>query len=221
MKKIYFAMLLCASLSVSAVMAAPDATKPTAPEPELGQKLTKSEVLSIRPYDIIMGKEDAPVTIFEYSSLSCPHCASFHNDVLPELKTKYIDTGKVKLVARNFPTNPPALSGSMLTMCVDKEQYYPFLKVLFRMQDKWAFSLDHKDNLKKIASVGGVSHEDFDACMANAYIEKKVLGIRRDAEQHLDIQATPSFFINNEVIQGAGTIEGFSEIIDKQLAKTP
>ncbi len=212
MRKILFALLIGSSLGLAPAIASAEEVVTT-------QKTSKEEVLSIQPYDRVLGEDDAPLTIYEYSSLSCPHCASFHNDVLPELKEKYIDTGKVKLVARNFPTNAPALSGSLLTMCVDKEKYYPFLKVLFRMQDKWAFSLDHKDNLKKIANVGGVSNDEFDACMADAELEKEVLMIRRAAEENLDIQATPTFFINGETIQGAGTVEGFTEVIDKQLAK--
>ena len=210
MKQIFFALLIGSSLNAGFALA--DVQNTLVAE-------TETNVLSVQPHDRILGSADAPVIIYEYSSLSCPHCASFHNDILPSLKEKYIDTGKVALVARNFPTNAPALSGSLLTMCVDKEKYYPFLKVLFRMQNKWAFSLDHKDDLKKIANVGGVSNDEFDACMANEDLEKQVLTIRRAAEENLDIQATPTFFVNGEIIQGAGTVEGFAEVIDKQLAK--
>lgn len=176
-------------------------------------------ILDVQPYDRILGDENAPITIVEYASLSCPHCASFHNDVLPELTEKYIDTGKARLLARNFPTNEPALRGSMLTMCVDEDQYYTFQKVLYRMQKKWAFALDFKESLKTISRVGGVSDDDFDTCMANEDIEKQALEIRRTAGENLDIQATPTFYINGEKLQGSGTIEGFSELIDKHLAK--
>lgn len=181
--------------------------------------VTQKDLLTVQPYDRILGNENALVTIIEYSSLSCPHCATFHNDVFPVLNEKYIEQGKVRLIARNFPTNEPALRASMLTMCVDEARYYPFLKVLFRMQPKWAMSMDFKESLKTLAKVGGVSEEAFEACLADESVEQQVLDIRRSGGDALAIEATPTFFINGEKLQGAGTVERFEEIIDKHLAK--
>ncbi len=177
-------------------------------------------ILDQQPYDRVLGHDDAPVTMVEYSSLSCPHCAQFHNEIFPELKEKYIDSGKLRLLARNYPINEPALRGSMLTMCVPDDKYYPFLKVLFSMQKKWAMSVDFMDSLKQIAKVGGVSEVEFDACMENEGVEKKVLEIKRDATEQLDIEATPTFYINGEKVQGARSLEDFSKVIDAKLAET-
>ncbi len=177
------------------------------------------DILNVQPYDRILGDENAPVTMVEYASLSCPHCASFHNDTLPALKEKYVDSGKMRILMRNFPTNEPALRGSMLSLCVERDKYHTFLKVLYRMQQKWAMSLDFKESLKTIARVGGVSGEEFDACMANEAIEKEALEIRRTAGDNLDIQATPTMFVNGEKFKGNGSVESFSELIDKHLAK--
>ncbi len=180
--------------------------------------IIEHELLEVQPYDRPLGNEDAPVTMVEYASLSCSHCAKVHNEVMPELIEKYVDTGKVRLLVRNFPTNAPALHGSMLTMCVNEEQFHPFLKVLYKTQSKWAMSLDYMESLKTLARVGGVSETTFDECMANEELEKQALEIRRTAAEALSIEATPTSFINGERLQGSASKETFFDLIDKHLA---
>ncbi|MCI5048917.1 MAG: DsbA family protein, partial [Rickettsiales bacterium] len=96
--------------------------------------------------DVVIGKAEAPVTIVEYSSLSCPHCASFHEVLLPKIQAKYIDQGLAKYTSRHFPLNEPALRAAMLTECVGKDRRTKFVNVLFELQEKWAFSGDFLDN---------------------------------------------------------------------------
>jgi protein-disulfide isomerase len=187
-----------------------DAPTPTAP-------LAANALLQQQPYDRVLGNAAAPVTIVEYSSLSCPHCADFHEKTLPEIKQNYVDTGKVRFLVRPFALNESALRGSQLTFCVPNEKYHAFLEVLFSMQQKWAMTLDYKDNLKRIAQVGGVSDAQFEACVADTKLEEQILNIRKEATENLDIKATPTFFINGEKVQGDTSVAALSEIIDAKL----
>jgi protein-disulfide isomerase len=145
-----------------------------------------SALLKQQPFDRVLGNEKAPVTIVEYSSLSCPHCADFHTKTLPEIEKKYVESGQVRFLVRPFALNEPALMGSMLTYCVPKDKYYSFIKVLFSMQSKWAMTLDYKDNLKRIARVGGVSDAEYDACMANQKQQEVILAIRKTGDVALE-----------------------------------
>jgi protein-disulfide isomerase len=211
--------MLVSALMVSGAQAQLAANAPTASEATNAP--IKMELLEITGSDKVLGNPDAPVTIVEYASLSCTHCAHFHNDILPKVKEAFIDTGKAKLVMRNFPLNEPALRGAMLANCVAPEQYYTFLKVLFQMQDKWAFSESFKDNLSQIAGVGGVSPEQFGKCMSDMSLEKQALTTRKDAEEGLKIASTPTFFINGTRLEGAQPFDEFSKAVNAALAAVP
>lgn len=175
-----------------------------------------ASLLKPRPNDIILGDNNALVTIVEYSSLTCPHCAHFHTDVLPTVKKEYLDTGKAKLVMRYFPLNEPAVKASQLVECVGAQggNRTNFLKALFETQDKWAFAETYLDDLKKIALVGGVDSAAFDSCMANKDLETKILNSRRDAAEKLHVEATPSFFINGVKLEKDYTVDGFRAALD-------
>lgn len=176
-----------------------------------------SNLLQVNAGDKILGNPNAPVTIFEFSSLSCPHCAKFHTTVLPELDTQFIQTGKAKLIVRPFPLNEPALKAAMLTYCVPPEKYYQFVDVLFQLQGKWAFDARFLSNLETIAKVGGVSSDEFHSCMANTELEKQILLMRKDAGD-LEIKSTPTFYIGDEIIVGTSDVGTFSAAIQKALA---
>jgi protein-disulfide isomerase len=128
-----------------------------------------------------------------------------------------VETGQVRFLVRPFALNEAALRGAQLTMCVPPEKYHTFLKVLFSMQQKWAMTLDYKDNLKGIARVGGMSDAEFDTCVANEKLEEQILTIRKEATETLKIEATPTFFINGEKVQGDVSVAALSAVIDKQL----
>ena len=115
----------------------------------------------------VLGKAGAPVTIIEYASLTCPHCAAFHKDVLPQLKAKYVDTGKVKIVYRDFPLDGRATLAAMVARCAPPERYFGFLDALFRSQTQWGRAEDPKKALAQIAKVGGMGDAESDACMKN------------------------------------------------------
>jgi protein-disulfide isomerase len=171
--------------------------------------------------DFLMGKKEAPLTIVEYASLSCPHCANFHNTVLPKLKQKYIDTGKVRLIVRPFPLNEPALKASMLVDCVGQdggaERYYTFMKVLFDGQKQWAFDSNYMPALETFAKVGGLSKDQFDKCTNDPDREIKLLKVKKDANDILKVPHTPFFFLQDHPFNGEKSVEGFSAAIDQML----
>lgn len=170
--------------------------------------------------DYVMGKKGAPVTLIEYASLSCPHCAHFSNVVLPDLQKKYIDTGKVRYVLRHFPLNEPALKGAILVECVgqkDKEKYFTFSRVLFNAQKKWAFDGNYMEGLETIANVGGVSKEQFQACMNDTALESKILQQKKLANDELKLPGTPYILVNGEVDDSKHSIEELSALIDAKL----
>ena len=148
---------------------------------------------------MVTGKADAPVTIVEYASLSCPHCADFYVHTLPELTKKYIDTGKVKLVYRDYPLNEPALKGAELVQCADPDRREAYVKVLFTTQLKWAYDAGYRDALSNIAVLGGMDRLQFEACMNNKAVEKIVLNVAKEAQDDYRVTSTPTFFINGEL----------------------
>lgn len=178
-----------------------------------------SELLAVSETDIVIGDASAPVTIIEYSSLSCPHCAHFHNEVLPALAKKYIDEGKLRLAIRPFPLNAPALKGALLVACAPDDLKAQFVKVLFETQTQWAFTESFLTPLKQIAAVGGVSAETFDACMADKAKEDAILAQQQIASDLLKINSTPTFFINGTAFKDAPEVKEMSAAIDTALSK--
>ena len=167
--------------------------------------------------DMQMGKDDAPVTIIEYASMTCPHCAHFHETTLPGLKKKYIDTGKVRLIFREFPFDPRAAAAFMLARCAPKEQYFPLVDVLFKQQRVWALAEDPRPELLRIAKLAGFTQESFEACLKNQQVLDNVMAVKTRAEKDFGVEATPTFFINGEKHSGALSLEEMSAIIDKFL----
>lgn len=174
-------------------------------------------LLALRPNDIIMGDANALVTIVEYSSLSCPHCGHFHQEILPIIEKEFITPGKVKLVIRHFPLNEPAIKAAELVECAGKngQKRENFMKVLFSMQQQWAFGEDFLKNLKQISLVGGVDSAAFDSCMADKDAETAILAGRQEAETKLQVAATPTFFINGGKFEGEVSADGFRDALRK------
>ena len=136
-------------------------------------------VLEITENDFVIGDEDASITIIEYASLSCSHCADFHMNTLPKLKEEFVDTGIAKIVFRDFPFNYPALLGSMVLRCVPEDIRFQYSNALYKLQSKWVVRENAKSTqeLYKIMQSGGMSKENFDACLSNVDLEKKILEI--------------------------------------------
>ncbi len=152
----------------------------------------------------------------EYSSLSCPHCATFHKDVLPQLKTEYIETGKVRYIEREFPLNNSAFAGALLARCVDPARFYAFNDLLFSKQDEWAFKDDAVAPLRKYAKQAGMTDADFDKCLEDAALQKQVVAVRDKGEKE-GVRGTPTFFVNGKILKGANTLQAFAEAIKPYL----
>lgn len=164
----------------------------------------------------ILGNPEAPVEIIEYASLTCPHCANFHNKVLPEIKKNWIDTGKAKLVYRDFPTSPVALAmyGAMVARCAPEDRYFKYLEVFFKQQHSWTGAADPLQALAKLARLGGMSQEDFDACTKNDALFTGIRERALDAQMEYGIESTPSFVVNGKVIKGGMDYDDFNDILE-------
>ena len=167
------------------------------------------------------GNKDAAVTIVEYSSLSCPHCANFHKTTLPDLKKKYIDTGKVRYVIRDFPLNNPALAGSMVARCADDSKYFPFLEVLYAKQEQWAFAGQGRveQELFSLAKQVGFTEASFKKCFQDDKLFKGIMAVRERGANQFGVNSTPTFFINGELLRGAQDFASFEKVIDPILEK--
>jgi protein-disulfide isomerase len=213
MKNIWFALLGV----LSVILVSPVAAQAAAPHPLLAEAQT---VLAFSKDDRIRGNPDAPITIVEYASLTCPHCAHFTNDVLPELKKKWIDTGKAKLVLRDYPLDEPALRAAMIARCAPPDRYYAYTDMFFGAQDKWATARDYRDALARLVKLGGMSRDEFDNCLKNTALENKIVEGRLIASKELDVNSTPTFFINGTKFTGAPTVEEFDKALSALAAKS-
>ena len=180
----------------------------------------ESSALNLTEHDFIIGNNNAPITIIEYASMSCSHCADFHNNTLPDLKKEYIDTGKVKYVFRDFPYNYPALLGSMVMRCIPPEVRYDYMNALYKLQNKWVVRENAvtRQELYKIMQGGGMSKESFDVCLNSVELENQILSEVIAAQSEFNIRSTPSFLINGNLLEGDKSIKVFRQILDKILS---
>ena len=173
-----------------------------------------SPLAKAQPDDMVLGSPDAPITMIEYSSLSCPHCARFQKDVLPQIKKDYIDTGKVKLIQRDFPLNKPAVLAAQLAHCSGPMRYSALVDVLFKTQDQW-LTEDAVEKLATIAATAGMDRPTFDACLANKDIEAKIVATRKAGEDAFQVNSTPTFIINGVKREGEQTYDDMKALFAK------
>jgi protein-disulfide isomerase len=173
-------------------------------------KLAEPSVLG----EMVLGKDDAKITVVEYASSSCPHCAEFAEEHLPKLQKDYIDTGKVRLVFREFPHNDAGVGGFMVARCAPKEKYFPIVDVLFKTQKTWV--PNPLEGLKAIALQSGFTEETFMACLNNKDVAQKIFDVRQKGET-FGVRGIPSFFINGERFVGEPTFDALKVEIDKLL----
>lgn len=152
--------------------------------------------------DMAMGPEDAPITIIEYASMTCPHCRNFHKTVWPDLKANWIETGKARFIFREFPFDRPGLAAAMLARCGGDQRFFAFIDVLFDQQARWSQSRNPMGELQNIALLGGVSPQKFEQCMTNPALEETVLNSRLQGHQEFQVNATPTLIINGEKYEG-------------------
>ncbi len=165
---------------------------------------------------LVIGERDAPVTILEFSSLSCPHCATFHKVTLGDLKTDYVDTGKVKFVFNDFPLNGPAMAGSLLLKCIPLENRYEFMEMLFDQQAQWAFDNNFNNKLKQYAALLGIGSARAEECMSDREAQAAIVAAMQTANEAYEISSTPSFVIQpgGEKLTGAQPYGEFSTRIE-------
>lgn len=181
-----------------------------------------SDILKISSNDFVLGDKSAPVTMVEYASLSCPHCASFARESFNRVKKDYIDNGKVKFVFRNFPLNQAALVAAMFADCQannDNDKYFATIKALFKTQDSWAFDRNYKERLQSIAKLDGMNSEIFTKCIENKSLQEQILTSRMATSKILQLKSAPSFFINGEISEGYVDYKTIQTLIDKKLSE--
>ena len=169
--------------------------------------------------DMVMGNEKAPVTIIEYASMTCPHCARFQENTFPELKKRYIDTGKVRYIFREFPLDNLAAAASMLARCAgenDKNKYFALVDTLFHQQRTWAVEKPLPP-LLAIAKQAGFTEQSFNACLSNQKILDGIEAVRQRAIDKFKVNSTPTFFINGNSYSGEMSIDDMAKIIDPLL----
>ena len=162
-----------------------------------------------------MGKADAPVTIIEYASLTCPHCAAFDVEVLPKIKEKWIDTGKAKLVFRDFPLDPMALGAAMVAHCAGPQRYFGFLDAFFRTQTTWARAANPAQALAQVAKLGGMGEKQFDECLNDGALRARILATQEEAQKKYEVSSTPSFVVDGKLISGSRTFDEFDQLLAK------
>ncbi len=180
---------------------------------------TSVSMIDVEVSEKTLGSDDAPITMYEFSSLSCGHCGSFHSDAYPKIKSEYVETGKVKMIMVDFPLNLPAMQGAMLAHCLPDDQYFNFLQLLFTTQQNW-LSGDYEANLKQNAQLAGLSNDQIDECLNNEALEEKLLARMEEAQSKWNVSSTPSFVINDglEIIEGNRPYDYFETTFNKILS---
>jgi protein-disulfide isomerase len=175
-----------------------------------------TDLLRPRPEDVLLGSDKAPVTIVEYASMSCPHCAHFSETTFRELKRRYIDTGKVLFIFREFPLDRLGAAGFMLARCAGKDKYMAVVEALFAKQRDWLVT-EPMAPLKAIAREFGFTDQSFSRCLANQEALAQLNTARDNAAQKLGIDSTPTFFVNGKKLVGDLSVEALAKEIDPYL----
>lgn len=170
--------------------------------------------LQINEKDHVMGQADAAVTIVEYASMTCSHCATFHNEILPTIKTKYIDTGKVKFVYRDFPLDRVAAQAAQLAECVDKDRYFGVVATVFQTQAQWAAGKEPLADLLKLLRLAGLGEAQAKACLDDQKGLEAILAEQQGGVA-LGVDSTPALFINGQRFSGPRTVQAFDEHLSK------
>ncbi len=180
----------------------------------------RAEEMALFEDDRILGSADAPITIIEYASLTCSHCAAFHADTLPQIKATWIADGRVRLVYRHFPLDAPALRGAAVANCIEGARYFGFLDLLFKSQKRWAGSGDPLKALGQMARLAGLSQEKFEACANDEAEMDRILERRQDGVQSYGVQSTPTLIVNGRKVEGARSFEYLEKIFKEIVPDT-
>lgn len=209
-----------AALSTTALVAAAGWLPPGLIRNALAQDANPAELAKPVPLgDVVIGAENSPVTIIEYASMSCGHCAEFHKTIYPKLKSEYIDTNKVRFIFREFPLDIKAAAGAMLARCVGKDdpkKYHAVIDILFATQNDWVLK-DTTEQLRRVAKQAGMNDETFKACLENQSMLDALKKGQDQAYEKFKVDSTPTFFVNGTKLKGGATLEDFKKLIDPNL----
>jgi protein-disulfide isomerase len=190
--------------------ALPAAEAPQTPAPDAG-KVTRVALGEAKPSDHVIGDPDAPITVVEYASLTCPHCATFHQETLPKLKENFIAPGKVKLVFRHYPLDKRALRAAMLTECFEGDRFFTVLGILFKQQQRWAQAENPDEHFRKLGGMAGLSPDKVNACLNDGATRDAILQRQLKAREQAGIRSTPSFIVDGETVAGNPGYEALAE----------
>ena len=186
--------------------------------PAAAGNVDMEEVLKPGPLkEMYLGDPDAPVKIVEYMSMTCPHCASFHNSTFKQIVTDYVETGKVQFIVREFPFDPRATAAIMLARCAPEDKFFPMIEVLMQQQSNWARAEDGAAALFNISKLAGFTQESFEACLTNQQLVNDVNVVKKKALDEFGVNSTPTFLINGKRYPGNMTVESMSALIDSLL----
>jgi protein-disulfide isomerase len=188
--------------------------------PAPAEALAQDLPMDVTAEDNILGSANAPITMIEYASLTCPHCAKFHTTILPKIKTDWIDTGKVRLVYRDFPLDGAALGAATVAHCAPRERYFAMVSLFFEKQDEWAVPEQWQEHLTKLAAIAGLDKASVDTCLADTARKDAIVKSAEDAQAKYGINSTPTFIINGVKTSGAQPVEHFVEIFQKVQPKS-
>jgi protein-disulfide isomerase len=200
----------------AAAPAAPAGAAKELPKPDGEIEVSKLMAPGALP-EMAIGKADAPVTIVEYMSMTCPHCAHFHNTSFEAIKQKYVESGKVRFVLREFPFDPRAAAAFMLARCAPEGQYFPMVSMLFKQQEQWAAAQNGRDALLQMSKLAGFSQESFEACLTNQKLLDDVNAVMQKGSKEFEVSSTPTFFINGKRYSGDMSVDTMSALIDPLL----
>ncbi|MCZ8350317.1 MAG: DsbA family protein [Rhizobium sp.] len=194
--------------------------------PSLGLAQTTPSIASrlVEPTDLpdkVFGNVEAPVTIVEYASITCHHCMRFHTETWPALKQKYIDTGKVRFIMREFPLDQLATAGFMLARCSGEQRWYPTLDLLYRTKETWGHAEKPVEALLSTVRFAGFTKETFEACLSDEKLYRGIMSTAQRATKEFGVNSTPTFFVNGEKHTGALTLDQFDKILAPLLAPKP
>jgi protein-disulfide isomerase len=168
----------------------------------------------------ILGKDDAPVTVIEYASLTCPHCAHFATEVLPEIKTKLIDTGRMRLIFRDFPLDQVAMKAAKMARCASHDKYYDLIEVIFKNRERWLASKEPENALMQLGALTGMEDSYMKSCVANVELDNGILKGVSEAQTKFSLQSTPTFIFNYgaETLSGGQDEAKFEEVVNRLTA---
>ena len=190
--------------------ALPAAEAPEAPAGK-SSNVTRAALGEAAPSDHVIGDPDAPVTMVEYASLTCPHCATFHQETLPKLKENFIEPGKVKLVFRHYPLDKRALRAALVTECFEGQRFFSVLGILFKQQETWAKADNPDEHFRKLAGMAGLGPDKIDACLNDGETRDAILQGQLKARENAGIRSTPSFIVDGETVAGNPGYEALAE----------